>query len=89
MDARVDGDQFFNIQTLIWLLIGSSLVYAGGCFLNDACDHQFDQKHRPERPIPSRLLSLAQVWTLGIIQLGLGVLALIKGQDVPGHGSLG
>ena len=70
---------FFNIQTLIWLLIGSSLVYAGGCFLNDACDHHFDQKHRPERPIPSGILSLAQVWTLGIIQLGFGALALIKG----------
>ena len=35
-----------------------SLVYAGGCFLNDACDHQFDQKHRPERPIPSGLICL-------------------------------
>ena len=33
--------------------MGASFVYAGGCVLNDAFDHEFDQKYNPERPIPS------------------------------------
>jgi hypothetical protein len=70
---------FFNPTTLLYLLIGSSLIYAGGCFINDACDHAFDQKHRPERPIPRGALSLGQAWVLGLAQLGVGAWAMIVG----------
>jgi 4-hydroxybenzoate polyprenyltransferase len=70
---------FFNFIVLGWLLIGGTLIYAGGCFLNDACDHEFDQQHRPERPIPSGDLSLPQVWLLGIGQMALGAWFLIAG----------
>ena len=56
---------FFNATTLGWLLLGASLIYAGGCFLNDACDYKFDQKNRPERPIPSGSLTLTQAWPSG------------------------
>ena len=56
---------FLTQPLLAWLLLGASLIYAGGCFLNDACDHKFDQKNRPERPIPSGSLTLAQAWALG------------------------
>ncbi len=80
---------FFNFAVLFWLLIGGSLVYAGGCFLNDACDHEFDQEHRPERPIPSGVLSLAEVWILGILQLGLGTCALILGAGCSWKWTLG
>jgi len=70
---------FFNLGVLCWLLIGGSLLYAGGCFLNDASDYKFDEKHRPERPIPSGLISLKQVWVIGISQMSLGSFALIGG----------
>lgn len=69
---------FFDSATLCYLLLGSSLIYAGGCFLNDACDHSFDLKHRPERPIPSRALSLGQAWLIGLTQLGLGAWVMIQ-----------
>ena len=71
--------EFLNGTTLAWLVIGASLIYAGGCFLNDACDHKFDQKNRPERPIPGGSLTLAQAWALGILQMLTGAWALIEG----------
>jgi len=70
---------FFHFPTLGWLLIGGSLVYAGGCFLNDVFDHSFDQEHRPERPLPSGKLSLSQGWALALLQLSAGTSALILG----------
>ena len=69
---------FFDPATLCYLLLGSSLIYAGGCFLNDACDHAFDLKHRPERPIPSGALSLGQTWLIGLAQLGAGAWVMIQ-----------
>ncbi len=71
--------EFLNGTTLAWLVIGASLIYVGGCFLNDACDHKFDQKNRPERPIPGGALTLAQAWALGILQMLTGAWALIEG----------
>jgi len=71
--------EFFNFTTLICLVLGGSLVYAGGCFLNDACDHEFDRQHRPERPIPSGDLTLTQVWFMGMGQMALGAWSLIAG----------
>ena len=70
---------FFTFDVLGWLILGGTLVYAGGCFLNDACDHEFDRDHRPERPSPSGDLPLAQVGFLGIGQMALGTWALIGG----------
>lgn len=76
---------FFDGSTFAWLILGASLVYAGGCFLNDACDHQFDAEHRPERPIPRGVLTLPQAWLLGLIQLGIGTWALITGAGCAWH----
>ena len=70
---------FFDFPTLGWLLLGSTLIYAGGCFLNDFCDYSFDQEHRPERPLPSGKLTLVQGWTLALAQLLAGSFALILG----------
>lgn len=80
---------FFNPSTLMWLILGGSLVYAGGCFLNDACDHQFDQENRPERPIPQGDISLGRAWALGILQLGLGGWSLVAGAGCSWKWTLG
>ena len=45
---------FFDWNTFVYLLIGSSLIYAGGCTLNDAFDQDFDQAHNPTTPIAKR-----------------------------------
>ena len=46
---------------LALLCLGATCLYLGGMYLNDAFDAQFDQQHRPERPIPSGAISAAAV----------------------------
>jgi hypothetical protein len=59
------------------LLLGLSLLYTGGMFLNDAFDQEFDRLRRPERPIPSGKISAVWVWQLGFGQLAAGILLLL------------
>src|SRR3989475_11541844 len=64
---------------LALLCLGATCLYLGGMYLNDAFDAQFDQQHRPERPIPSGTITAAAVWKLGLTWLlgGWIVLATI------------
>lgn len=62
--------------TLLLLLCGSSLVYVGGMFLNDAFDAAFDRQYRRERPIPSQQIGEALVWEIGGALLAGGGLML-------------
>jgi hypothetical protein len=55
------------------LMLALSLFYVGGMFLNDAFDRDFDAEHRPERPIPSGLVSAQQVFSFGFGLLVAGV----------------
>lgn len=64
-------------ETLIQVCLGSTLLYMGGMFLNDAFDVSFDIQHRPERPIPSGRISRRLVWILASLFLGLGWLVLM------------
>jgi len=66
-----------NLSRLLWLGLGATYLYLGGTFLNDAFDAQFDQQHRPERPIPSGKAGLETVWKWGLSWLGLGMLCLM------------
>lgn len=61
------------------LLIGASLLYAGGCTLNDAFDAGWDAQHRPERLIPSGMLGAGTVWAIGLTEITTGVLTIIAG----------
>lgn len=45
------------------ILFGACQIYVGGCFLGDAIDVEFDQKHKPSRPIPSGILRRSTVYT--------------------------
>ena len=62
---------------LLQLMAGASALYVGGMYLNDAFDAEFDRQHRKERPVPSGVISLTQVWIMGIawLLLGVGLLA--------------
>ena len=66
-----------NPEQLPLLVVGASLLYLSGMFLNDAFDVEYDQQHRPERPIPAGDISLTTVWRWGLIGLGLGGASLI------------
>lgn len=58
----------------VLLCVASTCLYLGGMFLNDAFDAQFDQQHRPERPIPSGAITSGAVWKWGFGWLGAGLL---------------
>jgi len=63
-------------------VVAGCLTYAGGATLNDVADAGFDSRHKPERPIPSRVISRAGAATLGAVEMlaGLGLL-LFAGAD--------
>jgi 4-hydroxybenzoate polyprenyltransferase len=63
--------------TFLLLCAGGTFLYIGGMYLNDAFDAEFDQQHRPERPIPSGAISLAAVWLWGLGWLGAGLVCLV------------
>jgi 4-hydroxybenzoate polyprenyltransferase len=74
-----------NYWKLPFLLIGVSLLYTGGMFLNDAFDADFDRQRRPERPVPSGKISAPLVWRYGFGQLVAGIfLILFCGQLAAG-----
>jgi 4-hydroxybenzoate polyprenyltransferase len=61
---------------LLLLLVGSSALYVGGMYLNDAFDAAFDRQHRRERPIPAGRISEALVWRIGFGLLGAGAILM-------------
>ncbi len=61
---------------LLVLVLGGSLAYLGGMYLNDAFDASFDRQFRRERPIPSGRIEEALVWRIGWGLLGGGTFLL-------------
>lgn len=66
-----------NVGRLFGVLFGTTLLYLGGMYLNDAFDSDFDSQFRRERPVPSGAIDLKLVWLIGLGLLTLGELALI------------
>src|SRR5581483_3370517 len=69
-----------NYYRLPALLAGTTLLYLGGMFLNDAFDARFDSQYRRERPIPSGRITVQEVWQygFGLLAAGLIMLFIIK-----------
>lgn len=65
------------------ILIGATLFYLGGMYLNDAFDVGFDRQFCQERPIPSGAISERTVWILGAGQLFLGFICFSVLSHVP------
>lgn len=59
------------------LLLGTSALYTGGMFLNDAFDVDFDRQRRSTRPIPSGAITEDSVWAYGWVWIALGILLLV------------
>lgn len=68
---------------LALLMLGASLFYLGGMYLNDAFDTGFDRQFRKERPIPSGAIREKTVWILGGLQLALGLVCFSVAGRVP------
>jgi len=80
------------IWPIVGVLIGFSLFYVAGMYLNDAYDSEFDRIERPDRPIPAGKIKRTDVF---VAAYGLVVLALlvftatrIIASDAHGSGSI-
>jgi 4-hydroxybenzoate polyprenyltransferase len=63
-----------NYWKFPFLLLGTTALYVGGMYLNDAFDAEFDRQRRPERPIPSGKIDVQQVWLFGFALLTAGII---------------
>jgi len=61
------------VNTLIWPLVASICLYAGGVVLNDFFDRGLDAVERPERPIPSGLIPAWRAAALGAILMAVAL----------------
>lgn len=63
-----------NLAALPLLLLSTTGLYGGGIVFNDVFDAKLDSVERPERPIPSGLISLRVASIFGALLLIAGVL---------------
>lgn len=63
----------FVFGPLWYLMLSTVGLYGGGVVLNDVFDADLDRIERPERPIPSGLISLSEAAILGTVLLLAGV----------------
>lgn len=64
-----------TISQLASFLVGGTLLYTGGMYLNDYCDREFDATYRNDRPIPAGNIEAKSVLVFSLAYLGLGLAA--------------
>ncbi|MEO5602446.1 MAG: UbiA-like protein EboC [Cyclobacteriaceae bacterium] len=62
-----------DFSPLVWLILSTIGLYGGGVVMNDVFDSALDKVERPERPIPSGLISRSEASALGITLLVIGI----------------
>ncbi|GAB4033839.1 UbiA-like protein EboC [Spirosoma gilvum] len=65
----------FDLAPLAWLCLSTIGLYGGGVVFNDVFDAELDAIERPERPIPSGVVSKQAAIGLGSGLLAVGILA--------------
>jgi 4-hydroxybenzoate polyprenyltransferase len=68
------GQQPWNGWPIILLILSTIGLYGGGVVMNDYFDAELDRVERPERPIPSGLVSKTAALILGVSLLLLGII---------------
>lgn len=63
-----------DVSAVVWLVLSTMGLYGGGVVMNDVFDAGLDAVERPERPIPSGLISRAEASVLGLLLLTGGVI---------------
>ena len=66
----------FNLSVLV---LGAALFYSGGMVMNDVFDVAFDNEFRPDRPIPSGIVSKRSASILTLIFMVSGLTLMILG----------
>ena len=64
-----------HLLPVILLCISTIGLYGGGVVFNDVFDTELDKIERPERPIPSGIISKGEASLLGIILFVIGIIA--------------
>lgn len=59
------------------LVVALIFFYTAGMILNDLCDYKIDLRQRPERPLPSGLVSRSEALVAVIVLFGVGSLLLL------------
>jgi len=62
-----------NVVQVVCLILASVFLYAGGVVFNDVFDAKLDAIERPERAIPSGLISINEAVIWGVLLLILGI----------------
>lgn len=75
--VNVSGDEH-SCKPLILLIISTMGLYAGGVVFNDVFDAKLDAVERPERPIPSGVVTKAGAAVWGILLLLGGITAAVN-----------
>jgi 4-hydroxybenzoate polyprenyltransferase len=70
--ASLTGN-LYNLQPVILLCLATIGLYGGGVVFNDVFDSELDRIERPERPIPSGLISRNDAARLGAVLLIAGI----------------
>ncbi|MEZ4969103.1 MAG: UbiA-like protein EboC [Flavobacteriaceae bacterium] len=73
LSLNADGNTS-KMWNIVLLVFSSVFLYAAGVVLNDVFDHKLDKTERPERPIPSGLVSVRSAAIFGGVLMNLGVL---------------
>lgn len=81
-----------DVQTILQvtcMAIATVGLYGGGVVFNDVFDAALDRIERPERPIPSGIISRTEGVVLGVYLLLLGVLAAFTVGELSGFLAIG
>ncbi len=73
MAFLVAGGSWEKADLLLLLVFSSSCLYPAGMILNDYFDRDIDAEQRPERPLPSGVISVAAARNAGFGLLAAGV----------------
>jgi len=72
-DFQPGSPDLSSLLRVLWLLPASVCLYAGGVVFNDVFDAKLDRVERPERPIPSGMVTVTAAAVYGGVLLLLGV----------------
>ena len=71
--ALITNPSLASILPIVFLMLSTACLYGGGVVLNDVFDADLDKIERPERPIPSGLISRRSAAVFGAALLAGGI----------------
>jgi 4-hydroxybenzoate polyprenyltransferase len=77
--------ELITFDKLGWLVLATIGLYGGGVVFNDVFDVKLDAIERPERPIPSGIISKGEASILGAILLLIGIFSAFFVSPLSGY----